>query len=362
MISPLKIGIKILALLIIPLAVYLLSYNILISLFSFIQKVVLLFNGVDFETLRHTAIFFSGGFVAYIFFVFVIRPLFHIISWIQLLSQGNFQESTMRSQSKKNFLNQCAQFFYKELFMQLNILAEKLKQKETDQIALEKNRREWLSGITHDLKTPLAYIQGYASMISAEKYEWTDRELNEFGKKIEEKSRHIKDLIDDLNLSFQSKDGKISVCKKNTEMVEYMRNVILDIANLPCFSAYTFSFDSNTKTAFLKIDTTLMQRVLQNILMNAVVHNPPETEIVVSLIKKKEAFIIQITDNGDGMLEETKRNLFERYYRGTSTEHPTEGSGLGMAIAKKFVELHDGSIYVESVLKQGTTICIKLPN
>jgi signal transduction histidine kinase len=183
----------------------------------------------------------------------------------------------------------------------------------------------------------------------------------DFGKKIEEKSKHIKNLIDDLNLSFQSEEGKISVQKTETEMVGFLRNVVLDIANSPRSAAYIFSFDSNVETFCMKIDTILVQRALQNILINAVAHNPTETEIKISAEKKQGKFCIQITDNGSGMDEETQRNLFESYYRGTPTDRPVEGSGLGMAIAKQFIELHDGSIQVESIPGKGTSVFIELP-
>ncbi|WP_077610230.1 sensor histidine kinase [Clostridium sp. Marseille-P2415] len=358
---PLKTVIKVLSLMIIPLVVYLLSYSVLTLLFILMQNAFPVLKTVEWETFRHTATILSGVIVAYLFFLFILKPVFYIIRWIQLLAQGILREPAVRDHGRNFFFHKCSRFLYKELLMQMQILTDKLKQNEADRRALEKKRRVWLAGITHDLKTPLSYIQGYASMISAGQYGWSNSEFMEFGNKIEEKSRHIKNLIDDLNISFQSEDGKIAVQKTKTEMVEFLRNAVLDIANSPRCAEHIFSFDSNIETFFLEVDTVLVQRALQNILINAVVHNPPETEVAVSVQRKQDTFFIQVSDNGSGMDEETQRNLFESYYRGTPTDHPVEGSGLGMAIAKQFVELHGGSIHLESLAGQGTSIFLELP-
>lgn len=352
---------KVLLLMITPLVVYLFSVRVFMGLFSFLRKVIPLIELVNEENMRHTAIFLSAVLVASLFFIFVLRPVLYVIHWIQSLARGDYKEPD-RSYHGGNFLlRRWSRFLYRELLEQMYSLSNKLKQSETDQVALEKSRREWLAGITHDLKTPLTYIQGYASMISSQEYKWEDGEIIDFGRKIEEKSRHIKDLIDDLNLSFQSMDGKIIVHKTEVEVIEFIRNCVLDIANSQQFSDYMFSFETDLDSLPMAIDTTLIQRALQNIIINGIIHNPPETEITVSVNKQQNILLIKIKDNGNGMDEETIRKLFDTYYRGTPTDRPTEGSGLGMSIAKQFIELHNGSIHAESTIGQGSLIYFELP-
>lgn len=352
---------KVLLLMITPLVVYLFSLRAFLGLFSFLHRVYPLIGLANKENMRHTAIILSALLVASLFFIFVLRPVLYVILWIQSLAGGDFQEPARCYHGGNFLLSRWSRLLYRELFEQMCSLSSKLKQSEADQAALEKSRREWLAGITHDLKTPLTYIQGYASMISSQEYKWTDGEIIDFGKKIEEKSRHIKDLIDDLNLSFQSKDGKIVVHKTEVEVVAFIRNCVLDIANSQRFSDYVFSFETNINSLLMAIDTTLIQRTLQNILINGIIHNPPGTEITVSVYKQQNTLSIKIKDNGNGMDEETKRKLFDTYYRGMSTDRPAEGSGLGMSIAKKFIELHHGSIHVESTIGQGSSIFFELP-
>jgi signal transduction histidine kinase len=352
---------KALLLMIAPLVIYLFSLRMFLGLFSLLQKAFPLIGFANEEIIRHTAVFLSAVLVASLFFIFVLRPVVYIVHWIKSLARGDYHEPAMCYHGGDFLLSRCSRFLYKELLEQMLCLSNKLKQSESDRTSLEKSRQEWLAGITHDLKTPLTYIQGYASMISSQEYKWTNGEVIDFGRKIEEKSKHIKDLIDDLNLSFQSKDGKITVHKTETEVIAFIRKCVLDIANSQQFSAYEFSFETNINILPMAIDTALIQRALQNVLINGIVHNPPETEIAVSIQKQQDMLLIKIADNGNGMDDETKRNLFETYYRGTSTERPKEGSGLGMSIAKKFIELHHGSICAESTIGQGSSIFIELP-
>jgi len=107
-----------------------------------------------------------------------------------------------------------------------------------------------------------------------------------------------------------------------------------------------------------EFDQKLLKRSLVNLIMNALVHNPTETEIWISL-RKHPQIIIEIKDNGQGMNQEDLEQLFQRYYRGTNTIN-YQGSGLGRSIAKEVIEAHSGEIVVESQVNMGTVIKIFL--
>lgn len=363
----LKVGIKILFFMAMPLIVYILSYSLLTLLFIFAQEFFPLFRLIEQDIYREAAILFSGVNIAIISFVVYIKPILHVIHWIQGLSQGTYREpgtialAADTTDNRKYLSSGGISFLYKDLFEQMELLTNKLKQNELDREYAEVSRREWISGITHDLKTPLSYIQGYSSMIAAKQYTWSYEEVKDFGMKIEEKSHHIKNLIDDLNISLQSDSGKIILQKNKIEMIEFLRNTVVDSANSPRSSEYLFSFVTDISSYDMILDKVLIQRALQNVLMNAVLHNPPGTKIEVAVNKKSKLLNIYITDNGKGMEEEAASKLFERYYRGTPTDIPSEGSGLGLAIARQLIELHGGIICAHSIKEQGTTISISLP-
>ena len=106
---------------------------------------------------------------------------------------------------------------------------------------------------------------------------------------------------------------------------------------------------------FIDIDKVLMQRVLNNLIYNALVHNDKNISIVVSVYKKDKIYI-SISDNGNGISEKDLENIFDRYYRGTNTGEAHKGSGLGMSIAKEIVNAHNGDITINSILGKGTDI------
>lgn len=103
-----------------------------------------------------------------------------------------------------------------------------------------------------------------------------------------------------------------------------------------------------------------MQRAFTNLIYNSIVHNDEDTEIIITMDRKDKIYI-QIEDSGKGISKEDLDNLFEKYYRGTNTGESHKGSGLGMAIAKQIIEVHNGEIEVESTLGVGTKINIIFP-
>ncbi|MNN71318.1 Adaptive-response sensory-kinase SasA [compost metagenome] len=112
----------------------------------------------------------------------------------------------------------------------------------------------------------------------------------------------------------------------------------------------------------IQADETWLMRLMDNLLSNAVKHNPPGVIVTVYVGRMNDKACIRVIDNGKGMDEETLHHLFNRYYRGTNSDESTEGSGLGMSIAKTIVEAHSGEIQVKSKVWQGTIIEILLPN
>ncbi|WP_158078780.1 sensor histidine kinase [Clostridium puniceum] len=283
---------------------------------------------------------------------------------MRLLSDGSYkhEDKTQLFKIKSSFkLNKWSYILYKELIFQMDNLTEILLENEKQHKLLEENRRQWTAGITHDLKTPLSYIRGYSSMITVQKYQWNSEEIKTFAKKIEEKAVHMETLINDLSTSLKFYDGDLLLKKDAININLFVKQIVIDLANNPISKDYSFSFESNLNDDILIIDTQLIGRSLQNIIMNAVLHNISETKIQVTLDKRDNYFYIQIKDNGKGMDEETLKNMFVKYFRGISTDSPSDGSGLGMALSKQFIEAHDGIIDVESKINKGTCVTIRLP-
>jgi signal transduction histidine kinase len=153
------------------------------------------------------------------------------------------------------------------------------------------------------------------------------------------------------------KGGLFPLKREKEDLAALLRDVVIDVLNNPHYEERKIFFTAQQEPIVFPCDRSLLQRAFTNLIYNAVVHNPADTEIHVS-IEKTEKIYVRIQDNGRGISQEELANLFERYYRGTSTEENQQGSGLGMAIAKQIIEIHGGIIIVESTIGVGTLVTV----
>jgi signal transduction histidine kinase len=181
------------------------------------------------------------------------------------------------------------------------------------------------------------------------------------GTTIREKGDYMLELISDFSLIHQLKQGDSIMQLRETDLVELLRCSVLKYVNDATMSEYQFHYVGEERLLLIQADETWLQRLMDNLLSNAVKHNPPGVIVTVSAGRMNDKAFIRVIDNGKGMDEETLHHLFNRYYRGTNTEESTNGSGLGMSIAKSIVEAHGGVIQVQSKVWQGTKIEILLP-
>jgi signal transduction histidine kinase len=293
-------------------------------------------------------------------------PLLTLMKWIQNLGSGIFQEPTdfhdrPITRNRKGKLKRKFRL-YKELISTLSQLTETLKQNEKQQQIMAQTREEWISGLSHDLKTPLSSISGYAQMLASTDYTWSDKETREFASIMADKSDYMMDLLEDLTLTYRLKNHALPIAMVPTDLNEFIRRIIIHYINNPANQDKSFNFIPYPGTITASIDPKWFQRIMDNVIANAIKYNPPCTTISVTLTTIEEHLIvIIIEDDGIGMESATLDKLFSRYYRGTHTGETGSGSGLGMAITKQLVHLHHGTIQGQSQLGKGTTIRIMLP-
>ena len=247
---------------------------------------------------------------------------------------------------------------YKNVLKKLNSLSYKLKENELERKKIDKMRADWIANISHDIKTPLSSIKGYAEFLEQD-YDFSSEDIKSFAGIINNKSDYIKELVEELNLSMKLKNNESILKKEKVNIVSLVKNSVIDILNDSKYSKVDIKFECSEDKIFIDIDKVLMQRVLNNFIYNALVHNDKNISIVVSVYKKDKIYI-SISDNGKGISEKDLENVFDRYYRGTNTGEAHKGSGLGMSIAKEIVNAHNGDITINSILGKGTDINITL--
>lgn len=245
-----------------------------------------------------------------------------------------------------------------DVYDSLNTLYSEIRTSDEQKKKTEIMREEWIANITHDLKTPLSPIKGYTELLAENHLSFED--VKRYSNIILKNTAYAEALVNDLKLTYQLKNNMVPKKRKDKNITRFLKESIIDVLNSPSYAERQIYFDGQDIPIIYSIDPTLMKRAFNNLFYNALAHNPPETEIIVSLIEDEDIYIY-IQDNGKGMNLDEINRLFERYYRGTSTDESTEGTGLGMAIAKQIIELHGGSICVESTLGNGTMVTIRFP-
>lgn len=250
---------------------------------------------------------------------------------------------------------------FSEIYGALNQTDREIRRADQANEETERTRREWIANITHDLKTPLSPIKGYAEIL-ADSSDKNKQTIQEYGSIILKNVSHTENLINDLKLTYQLDSGSIPYNPQKIRITRCIKEWVIDIINDPTFSDRDIAFESNVPDLYADIDSALFRRAVTNLILNALTHNPAETKVSITLdTDKNGSILLSIRDNGKGLSESERSRLFERYYRGTNTKEKPEGSGLGLAIANQIVTLHGGRITVESKLGVGTEFTIYIP-
>lgn len=213
--------------------------------------------------------------MGYLFSRQLIKPLDRAIHGIQRLTNGDY---TTKLPTKG---------IYKDVFYNVNHLSEQLASSQKEKDKLEQMREEWISHISHDIKTPLSSIQGYAEIIKDPNYPLSDQDIRHYASIIENKSLYIKDVMEDLNLTTRLKNNDVMLHKELVNIVPLLRETLIDILNDSRYAEQTIELQTNVDKLMLNIDTILIRRAVTNLILNALVHNDSDVKIIVQLEQKK---------------------------------------------------------------------------
>ena len=223
-------------------------------------------------------------------------------------------------------------------------------------------RANWISGVSHDIRTPLSMIMGYADRItsSLDVGENTRKQANI----IKIQSVKIKNLVQDLNLVSQLnynvqpvKQTPVHLCKMIREIVvEYLNN------NLNNKFDFELNLDCNTEQISIIGDERLLYRAIQNIISNSINHNENGCTISVSLAVNGNNLILVISDNAKGISEEKLQKIQSTpHYLQSTDERLDLRHGLGLLLVKEIISIHNGTVSISSALNNGFSTTISLP-
>lgn len=300
---------------------------------SFFKKMNIL-TKIDF------VVFGIAYIILVVIFVFVLRskfyePLEKLNKAMELLTEGKRKKPVDYS-GPREFVDICDRF---------NIMVSKLEDSENQRKKLMNDKERMMADISHDLKTPITSIQGYAKALSDGII--VDEDKDKYIKIIYEKSKKLTELINIFHEYSKLEHPDFNLIFEKVDLSEYLRAYIAlkyeDIVE----SGFNIEVDIPEEEMEIKIDKVQLQRVFDNILGNSIKHNEKGTNIYVSLKEKNDIYEIIIADDGKGISKDIANNIFEAFTVGDESRNSKQGSGLGLAIAKTIVDLHGGTIELE---------------
>lgn len=228
-------------------------------------------------------------------------------------------------------------------------------------------KSQFLANISHELKTPINIIVSALQMtnIITEDIEMPDikSKLHKYNGMMKQNSYRLIRLINNLIDITKIDSGFINMIRRNVDIVKIVEDITLSVASFVESKQIELVFDTDVEEKIIACDPNKIETIIFNLLSNAAKFTDVDGKITVNMFDKGDYIIISVKDTGIGISDVNKKKIFERFLQVEDTSHRnSEGSGIGLALVKSFVEMHGGEITIESILGVGSNFIIKLPN
>ena len=236
-----------------------------------------------------------------------------------------------------------------ELINNINMIQRGYEIAVEDTLKNEKIKTELISNVSHDLRTPLTSIINYVNILKSP--DLTEEERNDYLKIVEQKSKKLKVLIDDLFEMSKINSGKIELVKDRIDILSLIHQVVGEYVYLYEDKNIEFKVDSDSEEIYMNLDGKMMSRVIENIVINALKYSLENTRVYIEVVEDDYSVEISCKNIANYEMDFDNTEIFERFARGDKSRNSKiEGSGLGLAITKSIIELHDGTI---NILREG---------
>ena len=237
---------------------------------------------------------------------------------------------------------------FNQISMAISAMAAELAGTET-------LRTDFIANVSHELKTPLAVMGNYATMLQRPGI--TEEERCEYAKAISEAARKLAQLITNILKLNKLENQQIFPQPKEFDLGEQLCECLLVFED--AWEAKGLEIETDLEDDVrIKSDPELLSLVWNNLISNAVKFTPDGGTIGLSLKTEGGSVVVQVRDTGCGMKPEVGQHIFEKFYQG-DTSHATQGNGLGLALVKRVVDILNGEIGVQSVYGEGSTFTVK---
>lgn len=240
----------------------------------------------------------------------------------------------------------------------LNSIIDKINKMSSELASVETLKTDFISNVSHELKTPLTIIGNYGTLLQSEDLD--DEQRLEYARAITSTTHRLADLITNVLRLNKLENQQIYPDMKKYNLSEQLCECLLQFENI--WEEKNIDMKTNIEDdVFIYADNELLSLVWNNLISNALKFTDENGLVSVELKIEEEYVVITIKDTGCGMSAETGKHIFDRFYQG-DTSHATQGNGLGLALVKRVIDVVNGEIFVQSELGIGSKFEIRLKN
>jgi signal transduction histidine kinase len=274
-----------------------------------------------------------------------------LLTGVRLMGEGKLE--TRVKVDSGDELQQIAEAF--------NIMAQRLEEAFGRQRDLEEARRNLVAAVSHDLRTPLATMRAMVESIN-DGVVTDSTTIERYHHTMQTEIAHLSRLIDDLFELSQIDSGTLKLKPESSSIGDLVSDTLEGLRPQAEQRRLKLQGELTGRLPSVSMDVPRMQRVLYNLVQNALRHTPPDGTVIIRAVDAGSEIEISVADTGEGVDAEELARVFERFYRGSRARSRQEaGSGLGLTIAKGIVELHGGRIWADSSLGHGSTFVFTIP-
>lgn len=308
-------------------------------------KITISFNAFDFSSMGMMLLLFFvvnlfiSSFYMLIISRLIVRPIYNVMEASEKVAKGDYSVVVKRHRSFK-FINNAIDNF--------NTMTKHLK-------SVEMLQTDFVSNVSHEIKTPLSAIEGYALLLK-DNPNLTDSEIG-FTDKIISNTKHLTELVENILIITKFENQQIADNKKWYRLDEQIRKAVLFLEEKS--REKNICFNLNLDKIEINANKSVLYHVWNNIISNAVKFSGNNSSIDISAKVIDGNAVVKIRDYGIGMSQETLMHIFEKFYQADTSRH-SGGNGLGLPLVKRIIDIYDGKIMVDSKPEKGTCFTVVL--
>jgi signal transduction histidine kinase len=240
-------------------------------------------------------------------------------------------------------------------------LFREIEQKSRELEAASQHKSEFLANMSHELRTPLNAVIGFSEVLLDRMFGDVNEKQDEYLKDIHASGQHLLSLINDILDLSKIEAGKMELELSDFDLPMTIDNALMLIRERAVRRSIALNTAVDERVGQVHADERKIRQVLLNLLSNAIKFTPEGGRIHVAARSVNESIEVSVTDTGVGIAPEDQEAVFEEFRQVGTAEKKVEGTGLGLALSRKFIELHGGRIWVKSQVGAGSTFTFTVP-